>query len=81
MIWKDLMQIFTKQMQSLSQLKQQHTQVTTRRNMNQEERYAYYLSAFQRGFAKNNIQLNEVTFDDLIPDSLKTETETQGEQQ
>lgn len=43
--------------------------------MNQEERYAYYLAAFQRGFAKNNIQLNEVTFDDLIPDSLKTETE------
>ena len=47
--------------------------------MTQEERYAYYLAAFQRGFAKNNIQLNEVTFDDLIPDSLKTETNTQGE--
>ncbi len=44
--------------------------------MNQEERYAYYLSAFQRGFAKNNIRLSEVTFDDLIPDSLKTQTET-----
>ena len=47
--------------------------------MNQEERYAYYLAAFQRGFAQNNIRLNEVTFDDLIPDSLKTETNTQGE--
>ena len=45
--------------------------------MNQEERYAYYLAAFQRGFAKNNIRLNEVTFDDLIPDSLKQETHTQ----
>lgn len=45
--------------------------------MNQEERYAYYLAAFQRGFAKNNIQLNEVTFDDLIPDSLKQETHTE----
>jgi hypothetical protein len=43
--------------------------------MNQQERYDYYLAAFQRGFAKNNIRLNEVTFDDLIPDSLKTETE------
>jgi|LauGreDrversion4_2_1035121.scaffolds.fasta_scaffold1823497_1 hypothetical protein len=47
--------------------------------MNQEERYAYYLNAFQRGFAQNNIRLSEVTFDDLIPDSLKTETNTQGE--
>ena len=47
--------------------------------MNQEERYAYYLNAFQRGFAQNNIRLSEVTFDDLIPDSLKTNTQTQGE--
>jgi hypothetical protein len=47
--------------------------------MDQEERYAYYLNAFQRGFAQNNIHLTEVTFDDLIPDSLKTETNTQGE--
>jgi hypothetical protein len=44
--------------------------------MNQEERYAYYLAAFQRGFAKNNVRLSEVTFDDLIPDSLKKQTET-----
>jgi len=48
--------------------------------MNQEERYAYYLAAFQRGFAQNNIRLNEVTFDDLIPDHLKSKTQTQGEQ-
>jgi hypothetical protein len=48
--------------------------------MNQEERYAYYLAAFQRGFAQNNIRLSEVTFDDLIPDSLKTNTQTQGEE-
>jgi hypothetical protein len=47
--------------------------------MNQEERYAYYLNAFQRGFAQNNIRLSEVTFDDLIPDSLKTEGETNEE--
>lgn len=49
--------------------------------MNQEERYAYYLAAFQRGFAKNNIRLTEVTLDDLIPDELKkeTNTQTQGE--
>ncbi len=44
--------------------------------MNQEERYAYYLAAFQRGFAKNNVRLTEVTFDDLIPDALKKQTET-----
>lgn len=50
--------------------------------MNQEEKYAYYLSAFQRGFAQNNIRLNEVTFLDLIPDHLKKEMkeQTQGEQ-
>ena len=50
--------------------------------MNQEKRYAYYLAAFQRGFAKNNVRLSEVTFDDLIPDALKkeTHTQTQGEQ-
>jgi hypothetical protein len=48
--------------------------------MNQEERYAYYLAAFQRGFAQNNIRLNEVTFNDLIPDSIKKQTQTKGEQ-
>ena len=47
----------------------------------QEMRAHYYVALFQRNFAKHNIRLNEVTFDDLIPDSLKeeTHTQTQGE--
>lgn len=39
--------------------------------MNSEERYAYYLNAFQSGFAKHNITLTEVQLLDLIPEHLK----------
>jgi hypothetical protein len=42
----------------------------------QEMRAHYYVALFQRNFAKHNIRLTEVTFDDLIPDSLKKQTET-----
>lgn len=43
----------------------------------QEMRAHYYVALFQRNFAKHNIRLTEVTLDDLIPDALKKETNTQ----
>lgn len=42
-----------------------------RNHVNSEERYAYYLNAFQSGFAKHNITLTEVQLLDLIPEHLK----------
>jgi hypothetical protein len=39
-----------------------------------QDKYHYYLNAFQRGFAQHGIELKEVGFDDLIPEHLKEET-------
>ena len=39
-----------------------------------QDKYHYYLNAFQRGFAQHGIELKEVRFEDLIPENLKQQT-------
>jgi hypothetical protein len=45
---------------------------------NTEDKYHYYLNAFQRGFAQHGVELKEVGFDDLIPEHLKTDTDKEN---